>query len=107
MATTRPLPEPRVMPEAVCVGVHVLDVLGGPVADDPPAGQAQLVAEITMSVAGTAGGVAVDLARHGVATATIGVVGDDVAGALLRRLMSDHGIDVDRAPDRPASCRRR
>jgi sugar/nucleoside kinase (ribokinase family) len=36
----------------------------------------------------------VDLARHGVATSTIGVIGDDVAGRVLRQMMSDHGIDV-------------
>jgi sugar/nucleoside kinase (ribokinase family) len=29
-----------------------------------------------------------------VRTATIGVVGDDVAGRLLRQMMADHGIDV-------------
>ena len=81
-------------PEVVCIGVHVLDVLGGPVTEMPAAGRAELVDEITMSVAGTAGGVAVDLARHGVRTATIGVVGDDVAGHLLRQMMGDHGIDV-------------
>jgi len=80
--------------DVVCVGVHVLDVLGGPVAEMPTAGRAALVDEITMSVAGTAGGVAVNLARHGVPTATIGVVGDDVAGRLLRQMMADHGIDV-------------
>jgi sugar/nucleoside kinase (ribokinase family) len=81
-------------PDVVCIGVHVLDVLGGPVDEMPTAGRAALVDEITMSVAGTAGGVAVDLARHGVATATIGVIGDDVAGRLLTQMMADHGIDV-------------
>jgi sugar/nucleoside kinase (ribokinase family) len=81
-------------PTVVCVGVHVLDVLGGPVDEMPAPGRAQLVEEITISVAGTAGGVAVDLARHGVATATIGVVGDDVGGRLLRGVMAGHGIDV-------------
>jgi sugar/nucleoside kinase (ribokinase family) len=78
----------------VCIGVHVLDVLGGPVDEMPTRGRAALVDEITMSVAGTAGGVAVDLARHGLATSTIGVIGDDVAGRLLTQMMADHGIDV-------------
>ena len=81
-------------PVVVCIGVHVLDVLGGPVDEMPAPGRAQLVDEIAISVAGTAGGVAVDLARHGIATATIGVVGDDVAGRLLRGVMAGHGIDV-------------
>lgn len=80
--------------DVICIGVHVLDVLGGPVSDMPTPGRAQLVDEITISVAGTAGGVAVDLARHGVAAATIGVVGDDVAGRLMRELMHARGVDV-------------
>jgi sugar/nucleoside kinase (ribokinase family) len=83
------------MADVVCIGVHVLDVLGGPVDDMPTSGRAKLVDEICITVAGTAGGVAVDLARHGVATATIGVVGDDVAGRLLKQMMSEFGIDVD------------
>ena len=86
--------EPPAPPDVVCIGVHVLDVLGGPVVEMPTTARAALVDEITMSVAGTAGGVAVDLARHGVATSTVGVIGDDVAGRLLRQMMADHGIDV-------------
>ncbi len=74
--------------------MHVLDVLGGPVDEMPTTGRAAIVEEISMSVAGTAGGVAVDLARHGLATSTIGVIGDDVAGRVMRQMMTDHGIDV-------------
>lgn len=88
-------------PDVVCIGVHVLDVLGGPVVEMPTTARAALVDEITMSVAGTAGGVAVDLARHGVATSTIGVIGDDVAGRLLRQMMADRGIDVSGLRTRP------
>jgi sugar/nucleoside kinase (ribokinase family) len=80
--------------DVICAGVHVLDVLGGPVAEMPTTARAALVEEITISVAGTAGGVAVDLARFGVDVATIGVVGDDVAGRLLGQMMREHGVDV-------------
>ena len=53
-----------------------------------------MVDEIGITVAGTAGGVAIDLARHGVWVATIGVVGNDVAGRLMASMMNDHGIDT-------------
>jgi sugar/nucleoside kinase (ribokinase family) len=53
-----------------------------------------MVDEIGITVAGTAGGVAVDLARHGVSVATIGVVGDDVAGRLIASMMVEHGVDT-------------
>jgi sugar/nucleoside kinase (ribokinase family) len=53
-----------------------------------------MVDEIGITVAGTAGGVAVDLARHGVSVATIGVVGNDVAGRLMASMMNDDGIDT-------------
>jgi sugar/nucleoside kinase (ribokinase family) len=80
--------------DVICIGAHVLDVIGGPVDTMPGPGRAVLVDEIGITVAGTAGGVAVDLARHGVDVATIGVVGDDVAGRLMASMMGDHGIDT-------------
>ena len=82
------------MADVICIGAHVLDVIGGPVDEMPGPGRAVLVDEIGITVAGTAGGVAVDLARHGVSVATIGVVGDDVAGRLMASMMDDHGIDT-------------
>ena len=82
------------MADVICIGAHVLDVIGGPVDAMPGPGRAVLVDEIGITVAGTAGGVAVDLARHGVTVATIGVVGDDVAGRLMASMMDDHGIDT-------------
>jgi sugar/nucleoside kinase (ribokinase family) len=81
--------------DVVCIGAHVLDVIGGPVDELPGPGRAAIVDEIGITVAGTAGGVAIDLARHGVSVATVGVVGDDVAGRLMVSIMGDHGIDTD------------
>lgn len=48
-----------------------------------------------MTVAGTAAGTAVDLAKLGIAVATIGVVGDDELGRWLRSKMASFGIDTD------------
>jgi sugar/nucleoside kinase (ribokinase family) len=80
--------------DVICIGAHVLDVIGGPVDEMPGPGRAALVDEIGITVAGTAGGVAIDLARHDLAVATIGVVGDDVAGRLMASMMHEHGIDT-------------
>ncbi len=82
------------MVDVVCIGAHVLDVIGGPVDEMPGPNRAVLVDEIGITVAGTAGGVAVDLARHGLSVATIGVVGDDVAGRLMASMMGEQGIDT-------------
>lgn len=82
------------MVDVACIGAHVLDVIGGPVHEMPGPNRAAMVDEIGITVAGTAGGVAVDLARHGLSVATIGVVGNDVAGQLMATMMTDLGIDI-------------
>jgi sugar/nucleoside kinase (ribokinase family) len=81
-------------PHIVTFGTHVLDVLGHPVPEIPP-GQASLrLAQIRATAAGTAAGVAVDLALLGAKVTSIGAVGADTLGDLLLATMAARGIDV-------------
>jgi sugar/nucleoside kinase (ribokinase family) len=73
------------------LGACVLDVLGRPVAEIPPGDSSVLVEEIRLTVAGTAGAVAVDLARLGAEVSAIAAVGTDAAGDLLISLMERKG----------------
>ena len=60
-----------------------------------PAGQGiAFLDEIRITVAGTAAGTAVDMARLGLGVATIGVVGNDTLGDWMIGRMSAEGIDV-------------
>jgi sugar/nucleoside kinase (ribokinase family) len=89
-------------PHVIAFGTHVLDVLGRPVPEIPP-GQASIrLEQIRVTAAGTAAGVAVDLALLGARVTSIGAVGTDALGDLLLATMGARGVDVDnvvRLPD--------
>ena len=80
---------------AVCMGVHVLDVLVRPVEAIPEGQGGQLVEQIRMTAAGSAGGAALVLARLGASVACAGAVGDDALGDMLVSLLAREGIDTD------------
>ena len=82
------------MAEVICAGVHVLDVLGGPLPPGVDPWTPQLVDRIRLTVAGTAGGVAVDLARLGVRVAAVGMLGADEAGDFIVRVAAAAGVDT-------------
>lgn len=84
------------MVDVLAVGVHVLDVLGRPLSTFPTPERGQLVDEIRVTAAGTAGGTAVDLAKLDVSVASVGVVGSDDASDLLVALLERHGVNVER-----------
>jgi sugar/nucleoside kinase (ribokinase family) len=79
---------------ALAVGVHVLDVHVLHAESIPEGSDGQLVERISLSPAGTAGGTAVVLADLGVPVSSVGAVGDDPAGQVLRSLLEQHGIDT-------------
>ncbi|GLY70376.1 carbohydrate kinase family protein [Amycolatopsis taiwanensis] len=88
-------------PKVVCVGAHIVDVLGRPVVAIPPGQGRETLEEIRVTAAGTAGGTAVDLAKLGAEVASVGPIGDDTAGRLLRTLLSEHGVDASRLAVKP------
>jgi sugar/nucleoside kinase (ribokinase family) len=78
----------------VAMGVHVLDVLVRPVEAIPEGQGGQLVEEIRMTPAGTAGGTALVLAKLGATVRSAGAVGTDPAGDLLLTLLQRDGVDT-------------
>jgi sugar/nucleoside kinase (ribokinase family) len=88
-------------PTVVCLGAHIVDVLGRPVTDIPAGQGRRVLDEIRMTAAGTAGGTAVDLAKLGAEVTSIGPVGDDTIGRLLLDLLSGHGVDVTHMARKP------
>ena len=76
------------------MGVHVLDVLVRPVEQIPEGQGGQLVEEIRVTPAGSAGGTAVTLAKLGAVTRSAGAIGTDAAGDMLLALLESHDIDT-------------
>src|ERR687883_310701 len=79
---------------AVAMGVHVLDVLARPIEEIPEGQGGQLVDEIRVTAAGSAGGTALTLAKLGARTRCAGAVGTDPVGDMLLALLERGGIDT-------------
>lgn len=82
------------MAEVVSLGIHILDVLGRPVTRIPPRQDVDLIEEIRLTVAGTAAGASIDLAKLGVSVLAMGAIGEDAAGNFIIDTMSRYGIDI-------------
>jgi sugar/nucleoside kinase (ribokinase family) len=87
--------------KAVCLGVHIVDVLACPLAPPPLAGGRHVVDGVRITAAGTAAGTSVDLAKLGVETTVLGAIGDDDLGDLLVQLLRSHGVDATRLARKP------
>jgi sugar/nucleoside kinase (ribokinase family) len=79
---------------AITLGVHVLDVLVRPVEEIPAGQGGQLVEEIRMTAAGSAGGTALTLAKLGAQVRSAGAIGTDALGDALITLLRQAGIDT-------------
>ena len=53
------------MATVISIGIHIVDILGRPVTSIPPGQNVDLLEEIRITVAGTAAGTSVDLAKLG------------------------------------------
>ena len=80
----------------LAVGVHVLDVHVRHVESIPEGSEGQIVDQIRMSPAGTAGGTAVVLSRLGAEVHSAGALGRDPLAGVLRDLLGQHGVDTSR-----------
>jgi sugar/nucleoside kinase (ribokinase family) len=78
---------------AIALGVHVVDMLVRPVEEIPAGQGGQLVDEIRITPAGSAGGTALTLAKLGARTHSAGAIGTDALGDVLIELL--HRFDVD------------
>jgi sugar/nucleoside kinase (ribokinase family) len=79
---------------AIALGVHVLDVLVRPVEAIPDGQGGQLVEEIRMTAAGSAGGTALVLAKLGADVRSAGAIGADPLGDMLVALLEADGVDA-------------
>src|SRR5256884_4453427 len=68
---------------AIVMGVHVLDVLVRPVEEIPEGQGGELVEQIRITAAGSAGGAALVLAKLGESVQSAGAVGTDAGGEML------------------------
>ena len=79
---------------AIVMGVHVLDVLVRPVEEIPEGQGGQLVEQIRITAAGSAGGAALVLAKLGARARSAGAVGTDAVGDMLLGLLERDGVDT-------------
>src|ERR671935_334739 len=86
---------------AIAMGVHVLDVLVRPVEEIPEGQGGQLVEEIRITPAGSAGGAALVLAKLGAQVRSAGAIGTDAAGDMLLALLERRGVDASLLVRRP------
>jgi sugar/nucleoside kinase (ribokinase family) len=86
---------------AIAMGVHVLDVLARPVEEIPSGQGGQLVDEIKITAAGSAGGTAVTLAKLGAEVRSAGAIGTDAVGEMLVAQLERFGIDTRMLARRP------
>ncbi|MCV7133940.1 carbohydrate kinase family protein [Mycobacterium hodleri] len=82
------------MATVAVLGPHIVDVLGRPVIEIPAGQGSTRLDEIRITVAGTGGGAAVDLAKLGCSVASFAAVGDDLLGRLLDSQLQTHGVDT-------------
>jgi sugar/nucleoside kinase (ribokinase family) len=76
----------------IALGVHVVDVLVRPVEEIPAGQGGQLVDEIRITPAGSAGGTAITLAKLGAQTQSAGAIGTDALGDVMIDLLSRYGV---------------
>ena len=79
----------------ITLGVHVVDTLARPIESIPEGQGGQLVEEIRLTPAGTAGGTAVTLAKLGAEVRTAGAIGSDALGEVLVSMLGRAGVDTE------------
>jgi sugar/nucleoside kinase (ribokinase family) len=83
------------MAKVVSLGIHICDILGRPVTEIPPGQNVSLLDEIRITVAGTAAGTSVDMAKLGLEVYAMGAIGDDEMGNFIVNTMNRYGINTD------------
>lgn len=82
------------MATVVSLGIHILDILGRPVKRIPDGQNVDLLDEIRITVAGTAAGTSIDLAKLGAHVLAMGAIGKDELGNFVRSTMERYGVDT-------------
>ncbi len=76
------------------LGLHICDILGRPVTGIPEGQNLDILEETRMTVAGTAAGTSVDMAKLGLDVYAFGAVGTDTIGDFVMSTMNSYGIDT-------------
>jgi sugar/nucleoside kinase (ribokinase family) len=82
------------MTKVACLGIQIMDILGRPVIEIPEGQNVALLEEIRITVAGTAGGTSIDLAKLGAEVFAMGAIGKDEIGNFLLTTMQRYGINT-------------
>jgi sugar/nucleoside kinase (ribokinase family) len=82
------------MTTVVSLGIHIVDILGRPVTRIPTGQHVDLLDEIRITVAGTAAGTSIDLAKLGAHVIAMGALGKDELGNFVVNTMQSYGIDT-------------
>lgn len=75
------------------IGLCDVDILGRPIKAIPPEGKLELIEQIRMTVAGTAGATAMDCGILGVSVQGVFTVGKDDIGDYIRSKLTGFGVD--------------
>src|SRR6201982_670847 len=82
------------MTKVVSLGIHIVDVHGYPVSEVPPGQGLALLKQIRFTVAGTAAGTSIDMAKLGLEVSAMGAIGLDEIGDFLIATMQRFGVDT-------------
>lgn len=80
--------------DVAVIGLYILDVLGRPVDAIPEGGNVEFIDEIRLTVAGTAGGTVIDLAKLGLNCLAVGAVGDDEKADFVLSTLGRFKVDT-------------
>ena len=84
------------MTTVASLGIHIVDILGRPVTAIPPGQNVDILEEIRITVAGTAAGTSIDMAKLGLDVMAMGALGKDELGNFVVNTMQSYGIDTTR-----------
>ncbi len=82
------------MTKVVSLGIHIVDVHGHPVSEVPPGQGLALLKQVRFTVAGTAAGTSIDMAKLGLEVFAMGAIGQDEIGDFLVATMQKFGVDT-------------
>jgi sugar/nucleoside kinase (ribokinase family) len=92
---------------AVTLGIHIVDFLVYPVSQIPGGQMLAFVEQVRTTVAGSAAGTAIDMAKLGLKVWSIGAIGEDNRGDFLISTMRKFGVNTSgivRKPRTETSC---
>lgn len=82
------------MKKVISLGLHICDVHGRPVEGIPSGQSLTILDETRITVAGTAAGTSVDMAKLGLNVYAMGAIGKDLIGDFMVNTMESYGINT-------------